>query len=165
VTAVNASGTLAAVDPVDAVVGPEAIAVDDDAVFGVGPAGLEPRPLGEHAARASVATRRNAAWSRCPVRLGGVIGITSRTIPRLSLLRKSCGGHPIGWSTPASSARETDPARSVVLVIADVIGELAVQRGLDQPRGQLREGPTPRRRAADLLSWLARAIVGGRGAG
>jgi hypothetical protein len=67
---------LAAVDPVDAVVGLDAIAVDDDAVFGVGSAGLEPGPLGAHAARASVETRRNAAWSRCAARLGGVIGIT-----------------------------------------------------------------------------------------
>jgi len=76
VTAVNASGTRAAVDPVVAVVGPEAIAVADDAAFGVGSAELDPRPLGEHAAIASAAARRNAVWSLCAARLGGVIGIT-----------------------------------------------------------------------------------------
>src|SRR5919112_4049265 len=90
VTAVNASGTVTAVDPVVAVVGPEATPVDDDAVVSVGSAELEPRPPGEHAARASAPARRNAARSLCAARLGGVIGFTTRTIARIPLLRKAC---------------------------------------------------------------------------
>jgi hypothetical protein len=95
VTAVNASGTVAAVAPVVAVVEAEACSVDDDAVFGVGSAELEPGPPGEHAARASVAPRRNAVWSLRAARLGGVTGFTPRTIARTPPLRKPCRGHPI----------------------------------------------------------------------
>src|SRR5689334_1986684 len=77
VTAVNASGALTAVESVGATVGPVAIAADDDAVADVGSAVLDPRPPGEHAARPSAATRRNAVRSLRVAPLGRVIGITS----------------------------------------------------------------------------------------
>src|SRR3954454_10065067 len=110
VTAVNASGTIAAVDPVVAVVvGTETIIVDDDAVFGLPSAELEPRPLGEHAARASAAARRNAVWSLCAARLGGLTGFTPRTIAPTPLLRKSSSG-PRFSSTPP--AQDASPARA-----------------------------------------------------